>query len=206
MSGLRRLVSGNRSRSARDNGHRAGARGRRHRRAQHPDRQSGGVLLATVCYLAVGPLFATPRTATVSFEIGIAPLTGDGALPLLVYSPVYFALVIGVSLYPGKLLDTVGHILAPLKIFALVVLGIAALLWPAGSRSPRPTPIRMRRSPAASLTAISLWIRWARWSSASLSSTPRVPRRGRGESVDALHHSGGSDRWRRPDAGLPEPV
>lgn len=35
-----------------------------------------GVLLATVCYLAVGPLFATPRTATVSFEVGIAPLTG----------------------------------------------------------------------------------------------------------------------------------
>ena len=32
-----------------------------------------GVLLATVCYLAVGPLFATPRTATVSFEVGIAP-------------------------------------------------------------------------------------------------------------------------------------
>ena len=98
-----------------------------------PIGKAAGVLLATVCYLAVGPLFATPRTATVSFEIGIAPLTGDGALPLLVYSPVYFALVIGVSLYPGKLLDTVGHILAPLKIFALVVLGIAALLWPAGS-------------------------------------------------------------------------
>ena len=41
-----------------------------------------GLLLATVCYLAVGPLFATPRTATVSFEVGIAPLTGDSALPL----------------------------------------------------------------------------------------------------------------------------
>ena len=26
-----------------------------------------GIVLATVCYLAVGPLFATPRTATVSF-------------------------------------------------------------------------------------------------------------------------------------------
>jgi LIVCS family branched-chain amino acid:cation transporter len=37
-----------------------------------------GILLAVVCYLAVGPLFATPRTATVSFEVGIAPLTGDG--------------------------------------------------------------------------------------------------------------------------------
>ncbi len=56
-----------------------------------------GILLAVVCYLAVGPLFATPRTATVSFEVGIAPLTGDGPLPLLIYSVIYFALVILVS-------------------------------------------------------------------------------------------------------------
>ncbi len=56
-----------------------------------------GLLLATVCYLAVGPLFATPRTATVSFEVGIAPLTGDSAMPLLIYSVVYFAIVILVS-------------------------------------------------------------------------------------------------------------
>ncbi len=94
-----------------------------------------GVLLSVVCYLAVGPLFATPRTATVSFEVGIAPLTGDGSLPLLIYSIVYFALVILVSLYPGKLLDTVGHFLAPLKIIALTILSVAAILWPAGGIS-----------------------------------------------------------------------
>ncbi|MGP3593737.1 branched-chain amino acid transporter carrier protein BrnQ [Vagococcus sp. WN89Y] len=91
-----------------------------------------GILLATVCYLAVGPLFATPRTATVSFEVGIAPLTGDGAMPLFIYSVLYFALVILVSLYPGKLLDTVGNFLAPLKIIALTVLSVAAIIWPAG--------------------------------------------------------------------------
>uniref|UniRef100_UPI00289AB043 branched-chain amino acid transport system II carrier protein n=1 Tax=Erwinia citreus TaxID=558 RepID=UPI00289AB043 len=101
-----------------------------------PIGKAAGIVLATVCYLAVGPLFATPRTATVSFEVGIAPLTGDSALPLFIYSLVYFALVIGISLYPGKLLDTVGHILAPLKIAALAVLGIAALIWPAGSLAP----------------------------------------------------------------------
>ncbi|ARJ40894.1 branched-chain amino acid transport system II carrier protein [Pantoea alhagi] len=101
-----------------------------------PIGKAAGLLLATVCYLAVGPLFATPRTATVSFEIGIAPLTGDGAMPLLVYSLIYFALVIAISLYPGKLLDTVGHILAPLKIIALFILGVAALLWPAGTHIP----------------------------------------------------------------------
>ncbi len=38
-----------------------------------------------------------------------------------------------VSLYPGRLLDNVGHILAPLKILALAALGIAALIWPAGA-------------------------------------------------------------------------
>lgn len=101
-----------------------------------PIGKAAGVVLATVCYLAVGPLFATPRTATVSFEVGIAPLSGDGEWPLAIYSMVYFALVIGISLYPGKLLDTVGHVLAPLKIFALTVLGVAALLWPAGGLSP----------------------------------------------------------------------
>lgn len=101
-----------------------------------PIGQKAGVLLATVCYLAVGPLFATPRTATVSFEVGLAPLFGDAATPLLIYSVVYFALVIGISLYPGRLLDTVGHVLAPLKIMALAVLGLAAVLWPAGSPIP----------------------------------------------------------------------
>nr|MBP6563548.1 branched-chain amino acid transport system II carrier protein [Neisseriaceae bacterium] len=91
-----------------------------------------GLILATACYLSVGPLFATPRTATVSFEVGIAPLFGSGPLPLLTYSILYFILVTGVSLYPGKLLDVVGHFLAPLKIVALAILGLAALFWPAG--------------------------------------------------------------------------
>ncbi len=98
--------------------------------------KTAGLVLATVCYLAVGPLFATPRTATVSFEVGIAPLTGNGPLPLFIYSLIYFVLVIGISLYPGKLLDTVGHVLAPLKIIALTILAVAALLWPAGGLAP----------------------------------------------------------------------
>jgi branched-chain amino acid:cation transporter, LIVCS family len=91
-----------------------------------------GGILAAVCYLAVGPLFATPRTATVSFEVGLAPLTGDTPLALFLYSLVYFMLVFWISLYPGRLLDTVGRFLAPLKIFALAVLGIAAFALPAG--------------------------------------------------------------------------
>jgi LIVCS family branched-chain amino acid:cation transporter len=61
-----------------------------------------GGLLAAACYLAVGPLFATPRTATVSFEVGLAPLTGESPLALFLYSSVYFLLVFFISLYPGR--------------------------------------------------------------------------------------------------------
>ena len=95
--------------------------------------------LAVVCYLAVGPLFATPRTATVSFALGIAPWTGSGQSALLVYSLVYFAAVLLLSLYPGKLLDIVGRVLAPVKIVVLGVL--AASAWfVVGGHPGLPTP------------------------------------------------------------------
>lgn len=97
-----------------------------------PIGKTAGTILAAVCYLAVGPLFATPRTATVSFEVGLAPLTGNAPLPLFLYSLVYFAVVLAVSLYPGRLLDSVGRVLAPLKILALAILGVAAFMLPLG--------------------------------------------------------------------------
>ncbi|MEG0341921.1 MAG: branched-chain amino acid transport system II carrier protein [Acinetobacter sp.] len=90
------------------------------------------LILTVVCYLAVGPLFATPRTATVSYEIGFSSYFGTSSSSLLIYSAIYFAIVTVVSLYPNKLLDTVGHFLAPLKIISLAILGIAAFAIPAG--------------------------------------------------------------------------
>lgn len=108
-----------------------------------PVGKKAGLLLAVVAYLSVGPLFATPRTATVSYKVGIAPLFGgESDMLLLIYSVVYFVLVIGISLYPGKLLDSVGHILAPVKMLALALLGVAAVLWPAGS--PIPSTVEYR--------------------------------------------------------------
>ncbi len=94
------------------------------------------LLLTIVCYLSVGPLFATPRTATVSYEIGFAPYFGTSSSSLFIYSVIYFVFVAAVSLYPNKLLDTVGHVLAPLKIVALAILGIAAFAIPTGYISP----------------------------------------------------------------------
>jgi branched-chain amino acid:cation transporter, LIVCS family len=90
------------------------------------------MILTIVCYLAVGPLFATPRTATVSYEIGFSAYFGTSASSLLLYSAIYFAFVTLISLYPTKILDTVGYFLSPLKILSLVILGVAAFMMPTG--------------------------------------------------------------------------
>ncbi|CAI1560174.1 LIV-II [Serratia proteamaculans] len=90
-----------------------------------------GMLLTIICYLCIGPLFATPRTASVSYELAIQPFTeSERWLPL--WSIAYFAIVILVSLYPGRLLDTVGKVLSPVKIIALLILAITAIILPAG--------------------------------------------------------------------------
>ncbi len=85
------------------------------------------LILTVACYLAVGPLFATPRTATVSYEIGFSSYFGDAPSSLFIYSVVYFAIVTVVSLYPNKILDTVGYFLSPLKIIGLIILGVSAV-------------------------------------------------------------------------------
>ncbi|MCJ8512740.1 branched-chain amino acid transport system II carrier protein [Acinetobacter lwoffii] len=95
--------------------------------------KAASILLTVICYLAVGPLFATPRTATVSYEIGFSSYFGNESGSLLIYSIIYFAVVTIVSLYPNKILDTVGYFLSPLKIISLIILGVAAVMIPASN-------------------------------------------------------------------------
>src|SRR5690606_37829224 len=91
-----------------------------------------GLLLGVLVYLTIGPLFATPRTATVSFEVGFAPFIGSGGGARAIYTIVYFGSVILLALFPGKLINTVGKIITPVLIVALVVLAAAAVFLPAG--------------------------------------------------------------------------
>lgn len=94
--------------------------------------RGAGTLLAVAVYLAIGPLFATPRTAVVSFEMGVAPFTGDSAIPLFAYTALFFAATLFLVLNPGKLVSRVGKFITPVLLAALIVLGGAALFAPAG--------------------------------------------------------------------------
>jgi len=94
--------------------------------------RAAGVALAVAVYLAIGPLFATPRTAVVSFEIGVAPFFGKHPANLAIYSVIFFAAVLALVLMPGRLIDTVGKVITPVLLLALLLLGGAALVMPLG--------------------------------------------------------------------------
>lgn len=91
-----------------------------------------GLLLSLICYLALGPLFGTPRTATVSYEIGIHPLF-KSYVPLGIFSLFFFIAVIALSLNPLKIINVIGKVLSPFKVFSLISLGLYAFYQPAGN-------------------------------------------------------------------------
>ncbi len=94
-----------------------------------------GYVFTCLLYLTIGPFFAIPRCATTSFTTGIAPMftgTDNQWLVLLLFSLVFFALVLFFSLRPAGITVWIGKIINPLFLIFLGVLVITAL-WNPGA-------------------------------------------------------------------------
>lgn len=94
-----------------------------------------GLIFTALLYLSIGPFFAAPRTATVAYEVGITPFIGNSEshLGLFVFSVVFFIIAFLFSLYPAKLVDNIGKILAPLLVVLLIILLVVAYFNPMGA-------------------------------------------------------------------------
>ena len=86
------------------------------------------IVYLVALYLSIGPFFAIPRTATVSYEVGIAPLLGQSGSRLFIFTLVYFCLAYLIALYPSKILDSIGRILTPIFAILIVVLVVLGAL------------------------------------------------------------------------------
>lgn len=85
-----------------------------------------------ILYLTIGPLFAIPRCASVSFTTGVSPIIG-GSLSWvwqLIFTFVFFAFVLYFSLKPGKITVWIGKVINPLFLIFLGILVIASLIHP----------------------------------------------------------------------------
>ena len=77
-----------------------------------------GIFFTCALYLSIGPLFAIPRTATVPYQVGIAPFVPEGGgIALFLFSLCFFGAALYFSLRPTGILTWVGKILNPLFYF-----------------------------------------------------------------------------------------
>ncbi|MDN9009697.1 branched-chain amino acid transport system II carrier protein [Brevibacillus laterosporus] len=95
-----------------------------------------GIIFPTLIYLAIGPFFGIPRTASVAYEIGLSPLLSDSLkgsnLPLLVYSIVYMSITFWLCLNPTKLVDRIGKVLTPTLLLIIAILFVRSIFKPLG--------------------------------------------------------------------------
>lgn len=98
-----------------------------------------GIVFTMIVYMAIGPFFGIPRTATVSYEIGVVPfLTQDlshAKWPLLIFTIVFFAITVAFALNPAKLVDRIGKILTPALFIIIGALVLKSLITPMGEIS-----------------------------------------------------------------------
>lgn len=93
-----------------------------------------GIIFTAIVYLAIGPFFASPRTGTVSFELGVKPYLPESLLdaqwPLMIFTIIFFLITMFFALKPTKLIDTVGRILTPALLLVISALAIKAIVTP----------------------------------------------------------------------------
>lgn len=93
--------------------------------------------LTTILYLTIGPFFAIPRCASTSFTIGIVPLLNGGneVIPRLIFTLIFFAIVLFFALKPSGIMTWVGKFINPIFLVFLIILIIIAFVNPIGSIS-----------------------------------------------------------------------
>ncbi len=93
------------------------------------------LVFMVLIHATIGPLFGTPRTASVSFTVGVAPFVpkADHQVALLVFSAVFFALAFAFSYRENDILSNVGKVLNPMFLALLFLMFLVAFLRPMGN-------------------------------------------------------------------------
>ena len=95
-----------------------------------------GIAFTMIVYMAIGPFFGIPRTATVSYEIGIVPFLPDSISnaqwPLALFTLVFFTITVSLAMNPAKLVDRIGKVLTPILFLVIGALAVKSIVSPMG--------------------------------------------------------------------------
>ena len=87
-------------------------------------------LLMCSIILCIGPMVAIPRTSATTFEMAIAPNI-PGVSPVL-FSVLFFALILALCIKESAVVDIVGKVLTPLLLVGLFAIIIKGIVTPLG--------------------------------------------------------------------------
>lgn len=79
-----------------------------------------GRFLVFICMLIIGPLLVMPRIITFSYET-MRPFIGN-YVPLFIFSTVFLIITFICSFKKNSILDLIGKILSPIKLFFLILI------------------------------------------------------------------------------------
>lgn len=89
------------------------------------------IVLSMGVYLLIGPLFALPRTGSVSFELAMLPFLGSDinvSIASIAFTAVFFAITYYLSSKPNKIVDIVGKVLTPILLLAIACIFVGAIM------------------------------------------------------------------------------
>lgn len=98
----------------------------------------GGAIFAVgfpvAIYLAIGAMYAIPRTGAVSFSTAVSPVFGwDSTFASIIFNVVFFGLSMALALNPSNLINNLGKILTPALLALLALMIILAVFMLSGA-------------------------------------------------------------------------
>lgn len=88
------------------------------------------LVFTLLIYLSIGPGLGIPRAGSVPFEMAITPILPEGSnltLWMIIYTTIFFAIVLWLCLTPGKLVKRIGSFLTPSLLGLILILFIVFL-------------------------------------------------------------------------------
>lgn len=95
-------------------------------------------IYCTVLTLVIGPLFAIPRTASTTFELGVLPNISkpDSLIPIAITAIIFFIITYFLTIKESKITDIIGQYLTPVILIILLLIGVIGIFSSFGSPIP----------------------------------------------------------------------
>ncbi|WLS99698.1 branched-chain amino acid transport system II carrier protein [Lactobacillus helsingborgensis] len=100
-------------------------------------------------HLTIGPLFGTPRTASISFKVGIEPMLPQNMaqIGLLIFSTIFFVCAFVVAYEESNILTSIGKVLNPLFLLLLFIVFLMGFFSPMGRAAAQKVTLAYQQAP-----------------------------------------------------------